>query len=96
MALAQRKAGSPVCTASRMVPVTVTPTGNVKLHHVSEKGIFFRMVRMVSDAASTAQSMAKPHTGTPKGIAKMLMPTASCEETAKCACAPSIPAAVID
>jgi hypothetical protein len=33
----QAKASPPVCSASPAVPVTTVPTGEVKLHQVSEK-----------------------------------------------------------
>jgi hypothetical protein len=63
--------------------VTVTPTGKVKLHQVSENGIFFLIVRSVSAAASTAHIIANPQTGTPKRIEKMAMPDAIGAATAR-------------
>ena len=54
-----------VRAARALVPVTTVPTGKVNDHHVNANGRCLRAVRIVTAAASTVHSSAKPNTGTP-------------------------------
>jgi hypothetical protein len=59
-ALVQRNAGSPICKDNRMLPVTVTSTGNAKLHEVSENGYFFRTAFGISPLRVSPTRLQRP------------------------------------
>lgn len=88
--------GSPVSTASKLVPVTQVPIGNVKDHQVKAKPICLFLARMVSKSAIGNHNQIKPHMGTPYTRANALKPVAKGSSMAVIAALPREHAAVID